>query len=240
MIKNKRAHKWAFPLGVILTALAVVGAVSLIRLGVEGIKTKLENPDKILAYETFLAKVILHDPDPFDDVGAVPMGNIPQLLDISIWFILKDDDINASLPRDETDGSVLISTARVEASYEKLFGAPPPKHADVEGSDFNYIYDPEAKLYRVPVGGFSDIYLPRVIDEHKTGSAIELTVEYIAANDFALDESGRKLVEPAAAKTMLITLYARDDKAYPYRVGSISQLVVGEDALDMGGKPKLG
>jgi len=238
MVQHKRAHKWAFPLGVILTALAVVGAVSLARLAVDGIRRQIENPEENRRYETFLEKIILHDPDPFDDVGAVPIGNIPQLLDISIWFILKDDAMVASLPTDETDGGVLISAAKVEASYEKLFGSLPPTHASIEGSDFSFVYDPDAKVYRVPVGGSLNIYIPRVIDIRRTGSAIELTVNYLAANDFQLDEGGP--VDPEPAKTMLITLFEQENAAYPYlyRVGSIRQQVVGEDYVD--GEPKLG
>jgi len=238
MVKHKRAHKWAFPLGVILTALAVVGVVSLARLAVDGIRRQIENPEETRRYEKFLEKIILHDPDPFDDVGAVPTGNIPQLLDISIWFILKNDAMVASLPTDENDGSVLISAAKVEASYEKIFGSLPPTHASIEGSDFNFVYDPEAKVYRVPVGGTFNIYLPRVVDSRKTGSAIELTVNYLASNDFNLDENGLYPKDPEPAKTMLITLFAQEDEAYPYRVGSIRQQVVGEDYVD--GVTKLG
>ncbi|MCL1952910.1 MAG: hypothetical protein FWF60_08800 [Oscillospiraceae bacterium] len=224
MEKHKRMHKWAFPLGVILTALAVVGTVTLVRLAVGGIKQQVENPKEIQEYEKFLAKIILHDPDPFDSVAEVPLGNIPQLLDISIWAILHPDDTATpvNLPMDD-DGNYLISQEKVDAEFEKIFGRKPPRHASIEGSDFGFTWDPAAKVYRIPVTGDLNIYSPRVVRPvRKTGNAIVLTVDYLASNDFEFDELGRPKPFPTAAKTMLITLYAQEDPQYPYRVGSIT------------------
>ena len=190
MEKHKRAHRWAFPLGVLLTALAVVGAATLVRLAAGSIRQQIQNPKEKQAYEEFLAKIIVHDPDPFDSVGAVPLGSIPQLLDISIWSILRGDGATpVDLPTDE-DG-ILIDQEKVAAEFEKLFGAPPPIHASIEGSDFDFVYDAEKKRYRIPVTGSMSIYSPRVTNIKKTGGAIELTVDYLANNDFEFDEAGR-------------------------------------------------
>jgi len=240
MEKHRRAHRWAFPLGVILTALAVVGAATLVRLAAGGIRQQIENPREKLAYEEFLAKIIVHDPDPFDSVGAVPLAGIPQLLDISIWSILRpgENTTPANLPTDDVTGDLLISQERVAAEFEKIFGEPPPTHASIEGSDFDFAYDPERKLYRIPVTGTLNIYLPRVTNIKKTGGAIELTVEYLAYNDFKLDARGLTVEPVEPAKTMLITLYAGADASSPYKVGSIRQQVVNPDYV--AGAPKLG
>ena len=237
MDRHKRAHKWAFPLGVILTALAVVGAVTLVMWLVNVIRQPFENPKEKRMFEEILAKIILHDPDPFDSVGAVPIGSIPQLLDISIWSILREDDAKATNRPTDDDGNLLISQDRVEAEFEKIFGQPPPTHASIEGSDFDFIWDAGAKVYRVPVTGTLNIYLPRVTNIKRTGGAVELTVKYLAYNDFKLDGSGLVPEDPDPAKTMLITLYAQADEDYPYRVGSITQQVVGADYV--AGGPRL-
>ena len=240
MDKRKRAHSWAFPLGLILTVLAIVGLATLVNLVAGGIRERVRNPKEIERYEEFLAKIIVHDPDPFDSVGAVPLGNIPQLLDISIWSILRGGELTpADLPTDD-NGNMLISQDKVAAEFVKLFGIEPPKHASIEGSDFDFVYDPEEKLYRVPVTGTLNIYLPRVVPAgvKKTGNSIELRVEYLAYNDFHIERG--IYVEPVqAAKVMLITLHAQDDEKTPsYRVGAIRQSL-GEDAVE-NGTPKLG
>ena len=240
MEKHKRAHRWAFPLGVILTALAVVGAATLVRLAAGGIRQQIQNPKEKLAYEEFLAKIVVHDPDPFDSVGAVPVGSVPQLLDICIWSILGGDDATpANIPTDD-DGNLLIDQEKVAAEFEKIFGKlgeQPLTHASVEGSDFDFVYDPEAKLYRIPVTGSLSIYSPRVTNIKKTGGAIELTVDYLVNNDFVFGANGRPEAPEVAAKTMLITLYAQPDADYPYRVGAIRQ-TLGEDSV--GGGARLG
>lgn len=231
MEKHRRSHKWAFPLGLILTALAVVGAVTLVRMAVNGIQNQLSNQEEYQRYEEFLSKIIVHDPDPFDSVASVPLANISQLLDISIWSILKGDDATPeNLPQDD-EGNMLIDQEKVAAEFEKLFGERPPKHASIEGSDFEFIYDPETKVYRVPVTGALNIYSPRVIDAKKTGSNIELTVEYLAFNDFKLDSRGYRIEPVDAAKTMLITLFVQPDESF--RVGAIRQ-ATGKDYVPVG------
>jgi hypothetical protein len=238
MEKHRRAHRWAFPLGVLLTALAVVGAATLVRLAAGGIRQQVHNPKEKQAYEEFLSKIVVHDPDPFDSVGAVSIGSIPQLLDISIWSILGGDDATpGNLPTDDDTGDLLIAQEKVAAEFEKIFGEPPPTHASIEGSDFGFVYDPDAKLYRIPVTGSLNIYSPRVTNIKKTGGAIELTVDYLVNNDFEFDEFGRPTAPPAAAKTMLITLYAQADPDYPYRVDAIREKP-GDDSV--GGAPRLG
>ena len=244
MEKHRRAHRWAFPLGVLLTALAVVGAATLVRWCVGYIRQEVENPKEKLAYEEFLKKIVVRDPEPFESVGTVlaGSGSVPQLLDICIWSILdRDETTPVSFPVDDETGDMLIDQEKVAAEFEKIFGEPlpPTSHASVEGSYFDFVYDAEAKLYRVPTTAALSIYSPRIKPGgiKKTGGAIELTVEYLANNDFEFDEYGRPSVPPVAAKTMLITLYAQADEDYPYRVGSILQ-PTGENYV--GGAPKLG
>ena len=238
MVKHKRAHKWAFPLGVILTALAVVGAVTLGRMAWGGVRQWRENPKETQMFEEFLAKIILHDPEPFDSVGAVPIGKIPQLLDISIWAILRPGDDTKPAATIKDGEGVIIKEETVEAEFTKIFGQPPAKHASIEGSDFDFAYDPAAKVYRLPVTGAFDIYFPRVTNIKRTGSSIVLTVDYLAYNDFKLEDGSFSPVDPEPAKTMLITLYAQADPDYPYRVGSITPPVGGQDSV--AGGPRLG
>ncbi|MCL2494975.1 MAG: hypothetical protein FWE98_04890 [Oscillospiraceae bacterium] len=237
MDKHRRAHRWAFPLGVLLTALAVVGAVTLARLAAGGIRQQIQNPKEKQAYEAFLAKIVVHGPDPFDSVGAVPVGSIPQLLDISIWSILRGPDAAPGrIPWDPDTGELLLGQERVAAEFEKIFGEPPPIHASIEGSDFDFVYDPEEKIYRIPVTGSLSIYLPRVrLPIKKTGGAIELTVDYLAYNDYQLDARGLYVEPTVPAKTMLITLYAQADEDCPYRVGAIRQ-TFGADYVAGGAK----
>jgi len=220
--RRRRAHRWAFPLGVLLVVLAVVGAATLTRLAAGEIRQQFSHAKEKEYYEKFLANIVVHDPDPFDSAESVPMQNVPQLLDICLWFITNPEDEGSTpeeLPMDD-DGNLMVPKEMVAATYRRIFGTDPPTHMNVEGSDFDFLYDEEAQCYRVPVTGSLAIYTPRVKDIKKTGNSTELTVEYLAYNDFKLDERGTPL-EPEASKVMHITLY---ETAEGLRVGSIRQI----------------
>ena len=230
---HRRTHKWAFPLGMILIALAVVGIVSLARAATIGIREKLNNPEEIAKYEAFLADIVVHDPDPFDSVQGVPDKNVPQLLDICLWSLLQSEDNTPDQFTMDDEGRMQVPKAKVEEAFQRVFGTLPPRHATVEGVNFDFIYDPAKELYLVPVTAASLIYTPRVTDVKKTGSSIDLTVNYLLANDFKLDERGN-LIEPEASKTMIITLIEKDDgknkKNKQFYVHAIHQ-VAGVDVV---------
>ena len=224
--QNRRTHKWAFPLGVLLVALAVVGAVTLANMAVNGVRGIINNPAEKAQYEQFLAQIVAHDPDPFDSPKRV-QENVAQLLDICFWSLLYTEDATPQdYPMDD-DGNMVIPQADIAVRYKALFGIDPPSYVSVEGSDFDFAYDAEAKVYRVPIGGSFVIYVPQVTDIKKTGSSVELTVDYLAYENLSFDEKGRP-TPPTAVKTMTITLLEQDDPETPWQVSSVLQPMGGE------------
>ena len=230
--RRRRTHKWAFPLGMILVALALVGMISLVRMGVVGIRRQMDNLDERTRYEEFLANIVVHDPDPFDSVEGVPDKNVPQLLDICLWSVLQSDENTPDQFSMDDNGRMQVPKAKVEEAFLAIFGTKPPRHTTVEGADFDFIYDTAKEVYLVPITAALQMYAPRVRpDIKKTGSSIELTVDYLPAGDFRVDARGRRS-EPAAAKTMTIVLIERDDGkgGKSLQVGSIRQ-VTGIEAV---------
>lgn len=223
--KSRRTHKWAFPLGMALIALAVVGFIALVRMGAVGIRSLMENPEEIAGYEKFLANIVVHDPDPFDDIEGVPDKNVPQLLDIALWSILQSDSNTPDQFSMDEKGRMQVPKAKVEEAFQKYFGILPPRHTSVEGADFDFIYDTAKEVYLVPITAVLQMYTPKVREVKKEGSSIYLTVDYLPAGDFKLDDRGRPK-EPEAAKTMVIKLFERgkDKKGVmQYQVGAIRQ-----------------
>ena len=216
---KKRTHKWAFPLGLLLVALAVVGAVSLANLAIGGIQEWLDNPAERAEFEAFLANVVARDPDPFDSPAAV-QENVGQLMDIALWTLLRrEDNTPADFLMDE-DGLLVIPQAVAEEKFRLLFGIDPPAHATVEGDGFDFIYDPDEQVYRVPIAGELVIFIPRVVDISRTGGSVVLTVEYLTYGDMNLDGTNRPQ-ELVPVKTMLITLNEQDNETVPWQVAQI-------------------
>ena len=216
---GKRTHRWAFPVGLLLIVLAIVGAVALGSMLTKGVKQLTQNPREIQRYVEFLKPIVEHDPYPFDSVDK---ANTVQLLDISIWSLLRNDPDAERYLTDADDGCIIIPQADVEAEFKRLFGKDVAMHASIEGADYVFEYDAAAKVYRIPQTGTYSIYVPHVKSYRKVGNSVELEVEYLGYStiDWA-DAPDGVPVRPEPMKTMLITLYVGEDGNLS--VGSIQQ-----------------
>jgi hypothetical protein len=210
--KHMKRHPAAFPLGVLLVLLAIVGVVFLAITAGKGIKQQTEPPKEYVAYAAFLKNIILNDTDPFDSVDKTEPE---QLIDICLWNILSQDNADAkpyNFPQQD-DGSLKVPQAAVEEEFFKLFGVKGPSvHETVNGADYEFIYDAESKAYLVPVTGILSIYLPKVRSATKISGDIILTVDYIGTNDWQIEDfntDGTAAV-PEPTKTMEITLHQTD------------------------------
>lgn len=87
-VNKKRKNRWAFPLGLVITVFAVIGLVCVILAGVNATKKAVIKSKNIDEYNTMLTPVVMNDPDPF---GRHHKGNKNQLIDISVWSILKSN-----------------------------------------------------------------------------------------------------------------------------------------------------
>jgi hypothetical protein len=203
--KHNRTHKWAFPVGLIIVLLAVVGLVFLVVLGVKGIGKAFDNSEKIEAYNKFLSPVVMSDPAPFDDVTKADKS---QLVDITIWSILSDELTPQKY--EYTDEGMVIPAEDVEKKFHEVFGADTEiAHRTIEGYGYTFTYDAAAKTYTIPLTGIVPIYTPRVVDISKKGSATILTVALLAGDEWAQAANG-DMIAPEPDKYVKITL--REDK----------------------------
>ena len=153
----KEKKKWAFPLGIVIVVLAVIGLVTVIIFAVRGIGSLTDNSDKFEKYEQFLSPVIMNDPDPFDDVSGAQMS---QLIDASIWSLMKSDiDIDQYEYAEGDVSGVIVPQKDVEKQFAKLFGTDvKPVHCTVDGGTYTFTYDEEAGLYRPAYRRYADIH----------------------------------------------------------------------------------
>lgn len=214
MAKQKKQHKkgarrWAFPLGLLIAVLALIGAVTIIVAGVRATRQAVEKSRNFDEYNQLLTPVVMNDPDAFDDITK---ANPEQLIDIAIWSILKSD-----LSPDQYeygDGGMIIPEADVTAEFQKLFGTEvQPTHASVEGYGYEFTYDATKQTYTIPLTGIVPTYTPRVVGSEKSGSTIVLTVAYLGGDQWAQDSEGN-MVAPEPDKYMRVTLREKDGAYY--------------------------
>jgi len=203
--KHKRTHRWAFPVGLIIVLLAVVGLVFLIVCGVKGISKAFDNSEEIEKYNKMLRPVVMNDPAPFDDVKSAS-GN--QLVEIAIWSVLMDELTPQKY--EYNDDGMVIPAEDIEKAFHGLFGSDTKiTHATIEGYGYTFTYDSEANNYIIPLTGVIPIYTPRVVEISKKGSAVILTVGLLAGNEWAQAVNG-DMVAPEPDKFIKVTL--RTDK----------------------------
>ena len=204
--KKANSHKGAFPVGLIVTILAIVGLCSIVFFSVKGINTAIKNNKNYDEYNKLLTPVVLMDPSPFDDITKADMN---ELIEISIWSLLKSD-ITPDKYTGEGNG-LSIPKDDVEAEFTKLFGSEiTPSHSTVEGYGYEFAYDSQAGKYRVPLTGLAPIYTPKVVEKVKKSDTIMLTVACLSGDAWQQNEKG-EMVEPAPDKYIKVTLRLKDD-----------------------------
>lgn len=207
--KHKGSHKLAFPIGCIIALLAAIGLVTVVISAVNGVGSAVEKAKNYEEYEKILTPVVLIDPDNFDDVTKADMS---QLIEISIWSLLKSD-INPDT-FESTESGLLIPKSAVEEEFIELFGTEiTPVHATIDGYGLEFPYDAKTETYTVPLTGVTPIYTPKVVDKTTSSDTVVLTVACLAGDAWEQGENG-DMIEPTPDKYIKITLREKDENLY--------------------------
>lgn len=203
--KHKGTHKAAFPIGLLVTLLAFIGLATVIVLCATAIRNAAEKSKDYSEFNKLLTPVVLIDPSNFDDITKADMS---ELIEMSIWSILKSDISPDTYQVGE--GGIIIPEADVTAQFQKLFGIEvKPVHATVEGYEYEFTYDADAKTYTIPITGVVPIYTPKVIDKKETSDQIILTVALLSGEAWQQSADGA-MVEPIPDKYIKVTLRVKD------------------------------
>lgn len=213
-VRRRRKHRWAFPLGLMMVVLALVGIGTILFFAVQGVRNLANHTNEYGEYQEFLTPIVMFDPDSFDDLTQAKPA---QLIDCSIWALLTGD-----LEPDQylsDSGSLIVPQADVEAEFARLFGTDmKPVHQTVDGYGYQFAYDAAAGTYTVPLTGVSPIYTPQIESVSKKGSTRTVIVAYVASNQWAQDAQGN-MVPVMADKYMKATL--RDNGAGGYYLSAL-------------------
>lgn len=206
---GKSGHKMAFPIGLIVVVLATIGLITVVVAGVKGVNHFVDKSKNYEEYEKILTPVVLIDPDTFDDITKAQMS---QLMEISLWSLLKNDATPNAFASNEN--GVSIPKKAVEDKFVELFGSEvTPVHGTIEGYGLDFVYDNTSETYTVPLTGVTPIYTPDVVDVSKKSDVIVLTVACISGNAWEQGENG-EMVAPSPDKYLRITLRENDGNLY--------------------------
>lgn len=220
-------NKLAFPIGIIVLILAVVGIISTVKFAVDSVKKMTDNSAEKLKYEQMLKPVVMFDPDPFDDLKQ---ADVSQLLNSAVWSLLMSDEGTEKYPYSEGDVfGIIVPQEDIEKHFISLFGTEidiASMHDSIDMSAYDITYDAALKSYILPITGVESAYTPKVYEIEEKGSSVILSVGYISNKAWAqVADDGYSAPEPD--KYMKITLRERSGGMY---VASI-QAVDGQEVI---------
>ncbi len=212
MEENRKKSPLNFIVGLVVAALVIVGLATVVNFFTDKIQQGINdrNAQEFEVYESFIAPVVMNDPDSFDDITK---ANMQQLLSISIWSVLN----SAADPEkyEYADGGMLVPEGEIEEMFRSLFGTEVKiKHNTVDGGEgVEFKYSEKKKCYVIPITGITPIYTPRVIDVQEKSSTVILKVGYLASEDWVQDSEGN-IVPPEPNKYVTITLAKNSDGTF--------------------------
>lgn len=220
---STKKQKWAFPVGLIVVILAAIGLATVVVAGVKGVDKAIDKSRHYEEYEKFLTPVVLIDPDSFDDVTKAQMS---QLMEISIWSLLKNDVAPDNF--ESNDSGLAIPKSAVEEEFVELFGTEvTPVHGTIEGYGIDFVYDNTSETYTVPLTGVTPIYTPDVVKVSKTTDTVVLTVACLSGNAWEQGENG-EMVAPTPDKYIRVTLRENDGNLF---ISAIQNTTAPETAI---------
>lgn len=183
---NKKKKVGSFIIGLIVLALAVIGAVSIARVVADRFFSAEEETVDYSGYAEFLTWVVGVDPDSFSDITK---ADKEALLNIAICTLLTDDTKTGDYS--VTEKGLVVPAEDVEGYYLKMFGPDVEiVHSSVMGYGYEFTYDATAQTYTVPLTGVTPPFTVRIESVEKTGGLAVLRVGYVGTNNIEVQADG--------------------------------------------------
>lgn len=167
-------------LGVAIAILVVVGAVSIVRGGVDLASSLVNDTSEYEEYRVRISSFVWFDVLPFDAPENASQTTLKQAV---IWGVMNQMGAD-NVPKNER-GEPQVAAIEMDRYAAALFG---PGFA-LEHSSFSdpvqglsYEYDPATEIYTAPATGISPMYMPTVVDiVREPGGVRRVVVGYVSA-----------------------------------------------------------
>ena len=167
-------------LGLLITVLVLVGAVTVVRAGVRAVATLFDDTQQKQEYEDKLEGLVLFDPLPFSGIENI---DDLTLREAAVWgCVYSIQETQGGFDNYNTDPDteeLLLPSVDVDAYLAKLVG-PSFKmtHRTFEMEDMTIEFDDAAQCYKIPVTGSVGSFRAVVTRLFKKGGQLHVTVGY--------------------------------------------------------------
>ena len=176
-------------LGAVLTVLMVVGLVTVVSAGVQGVAALFDDTEEKEEFAARLNTLVMLDPVPF---GTLDQADPQVLKTAAVWASLATAKENGSLDlyeHDPDDMSPYMPAVDVDAAAAALYSHDYKiQHGTLQDDNLTFYYDETRKAYKIPVTGQSGMYYPVVEKLQTRNGILRVTVGYMPT--YTTDEFG--------------------------------------------------
>ncbi len=165
-------------IGLALSVLVVVGAVSIVRSGINVAKNLMDDSSETEAYNRRILPLVWFDVLPFESLAEADPNAIKQAV---IWGVLNE--LGKTVEYDDL-GQPLVPAVEVDRFAAQLFG---PDYKLEHGSfndpvqNLSYTYDPATNMYAATATGLTPLYTSTVVAiERLPGGIKKVTAGYVS------------------------------------------------------------
>ncbi len=206
--KRRKRRRRQF-VGFLVLFLCVVGAATIVTLGVGLVNRYFSEEENYADYEQLIAPIVSLDPAPF---SSIDKANEDVLLEAAIWAALDYED-TTKYSLDEF-GAILLPTVDIDTYVSKMYGPSfRLEHHTFTDLDLEYVYDSATGCYTIPVTSQSGSYTPKVENVVTSGNTKVLTVAYMQNQSSAAETVASGSDVQTAVKTMEYVML-RDSQGY--------------------------
>lgn len=168
-------------LGLLIAVLVLIGALTVVRAGVNAVAKLFDDTAQKQEYEDKLEGLVLFDPVPFDGIENI---DDLTLREAAVWgcvYSIQETQGNFDGYNTDPDTEqLLIPSVDVDAYLAKLVGPSfRMTHKTFEMEDMTIEYDENTQCYKIPVTGSVGSYRATVTKLFKRDGLLHVTVGYI-------------------------------------------------------------
>lgn len=173
-------------LGLLVAVLAIVGAVSLARMGVNAVGVLFDDSADRAEYQTKVEGFVMFDPLPFS--GGIENCDDLTLREAAVWGtiygILDTETGLANYELDPETEQVLLPAVEVDAYLAKIVGTEfKLDHQSFVMEDMEVTFDETSQCYLIPITGGVGAYDATVTRLFKKSGKLHVTVGYIPTSN---------------------------------------------------------
>ena len=190
--RRRGTRRYGVALGAFVLALALVGVCAIATLAGRQIYQAATDDSALRAYDSFLAPVVMQDPEPFES----PEKADPEFVqNAALWQTILADN-GASYTEYDDAGRALIPVGDVSAACSMLFG-PDCRLSPRTPEDNFYSYDEETEQYHVALFSSESAYEPYTESARSENGDTVLRVAYVTPGSVDHDGSSADSAQQA-------------------------------------------